>query len=254
MGNVTLIKLDLLNENLRAHYSCLLQAMETVFEYPLGEAKFLIRHGFGHGQYDYFSYFEQLGEPFFYVLMSDHQVVGSICCVLRIIDGQQVWYICDLKIIPTAQFKNLPRLIYELINDELAKITQAFYFVNMSPMKNNGLYTIAHRLMRKFPLEVTPYYIYEFSKNQLRNDAVLAHNQGKKDIVIEGNILNLYHVMNGVGDRCKDVMYATKEALSDDAVIMLGSTKRIKDHEPSSEGIFVTSSLIMRSDLSTFEV
>lgn len=254
MDNIQLIKLDLMDQALRAEYSSLLQAMEEGFTYPLGESQFTIRHGFGDGQYDYFSYFEQLGQPYFYVLQSETNVIGSVCCVLREIEGQKVWYICDFKIVHSAQFRKIPALIYHLLHEELLKIAIAFYFVNMSPEKHNGLYKIAQHLMVNFSLKITPYYIYELTQENLKENAIIAHNHGKKDIVTNEQTLDLYHVMNSARDRCNYLKFIHKDQLSNDSIIMLGSTNLMDDDPPSSEGIFVSCNFTMPNDLSTFEI
>lgn len=254
MDNVQIIPIDLKDQSLRAKYSAALQAMEEIFTYPLGQSQFMIRHGFDHDCYDYFSYFEQLGQPYFYALESDAKVIGSVCCVLREIEGQKVWYICDLKVIPSAQFRKIPTLIYQLLHQELLSITDAFYFVNMSPEKHNGLYKVAQCLMSNFSLKIAPYYIYEFGRDEISDDAVLAYNHGKKDIVINEQTLDLYHVMNGACDRCDHVQFIHKSQLTSNSVIMLGSTKLIDNYLLSSEGIFVSCNFTMPNDLSTFEI
>mgnify|MGYP001286515047 FL=1 len=254
MNNVSLIKLDLTDQALRAEYSKRLQAMEYAFTYPLGEAEFVIRHGFGSQDYDYFSYFEQLGQPCFYVVELSGSMVGSVCCVLRVIEGQKVWYICDLKILPTAQFKQIPALIYQLLHENLRSISSAFYFVNMSPENHNGLSKVARQLMVGFRLKILPYYIYELTQEHINDDVVIAHNHGKKDIVMNGQTLDLYHVMNGANDRCDHVQYACQDQLSNRSIIMLGSTKLIDHYVPNSEGIFVSCNFTLNDDLSTFEV
>lgn len=254
MNNVQIIPIDLNDRDLRAKYSASLQAMEEVFTYPLGQSQFMIRHGFGHDRYDYFSYFEQLGQPHFYVLELDSKVIGSVCCVLREIEGQQVWYICDLKVIPSAQFRKIPTSIYQLLHQELLSITDAFYFVNMSPEKHNGLYKVAQRLMFNFSLKIQSYYIYEFTQENLEENAIIAHNHGKKDIVINEQTLDLYHVMNSACERCDHVQFIHKSQLTSNSVIMLGSTKLIDNYLPSSEGIFVSCNFTMPNDLSTFEI
>lgn len=254
MDDCQIIPIDLNDRPLRAKYSASLQAMEEVFTYPLGQSQFMIRHGFGHDRYDYFSYFEQLGQPHFYVLELDSKVIGSVCCVLREIEGQKVWYICDLKVIPSAQFRKIPTLIYQLLHQELLSITDAFYFVNMSPEKHNGLYKVAQRLMANFSLKIQPYYIYELTHENLKENAIIAHNHGKKDIVINDQTLDLYHVVNDVRDRCNQVQLLRKDQLSNDSIIMLGSVELLDDHQPSSEGIFVSCNFTMPNDLSTFEI
>lgn len=252
MDNIAVIKLDLSDQALRADYSKKLQKMEMDFQYPLGSSCFMIRHG--SDPYDYFSYFEQLGQPYFYVLQSAANVIGSICCVLREIKGQKVWYICDLKIKPSAQFKGMPKLMYQWLHENILAITDAFYFVNMSPEKHNGLYKIVQRLMSNYPLQISPYYIYELTQKTIKEGAVIAHNHGKKDIIMNHQSLNLYHVMNHANERCDHVQYVAKAQIEEDAVIMLGSTGLMDHHEPSSEGIFVSCNFTMLNDLSTFEI
>ena len=256
MSKITINQVNLIDKESRKALSVKLQAMEQEFSYPLGEQSFFIRHGFGNQKYDYFSYFEQLGTPYFFVIEKENRVIGSICFVLREIKQKKVWYICDLKIIKEEQSKRILFMMYNVLKTQLASITTSYYFVNMSPVKNNGMFKIASQVLSGFNMDIQPLYIYEAkSDNELLSGKTLAHNHGKKDIVINGRSTHLYHVVDdAVAGRTVDILSKDKKEIEEDATVMFCSYSEIENLTPSSVGIFAKSNMDIIPDFSTFEI
>ena len=80
-------------------YQSDIDAIEAGAEYPLGNDFFRIDHG-----NDYFSFFERLGEVYYYGWLENGKVVAVAAGVLRnlAIEGskKRAWYFCDLKVHP----------------------------------------------------------------------------------------------------------------------------------------------------------
>lgn len=256
MSKITINQVNLNDKEGRKALSVKLQAMEQEFSYPLGEQSFFIKHGFGNQKYDYFSYFEQLGTPYFFVIEKENRVIGSICFILREVEQRKVWYICDLKIIKEEQSKRILFMMYNVLKTQLASITTSYYFVNMSPVKNNGMFKIASQVLSGFNMDIQPLYIYEVkSDNELLSGKTLAHNHGKKDIVINGRSTHLYHVVDdAVAGRTVDILSKDKKEIEEDATVMFCSYSEIENLTPSSVGIFAKSNMDVIPDFSTFEI
>lgn len=108
-----------------------LKQFETTFVYPFSkDEEFTIIHG-SNG--NYFSFFNSLGKPYYYVAFSKEnkkvtkkidnkkvvieqkagEIAGAGCAILRIIKDKQgqpipAWYLCDLKVNPKYQGEHLP--------------------------------------------------------------------------------------------------------------------------------------------------
>lgn len=256
MSKITINRVNLNDKESRKALSVKLQAMEQEFSYQLGEQSFFIKHGFGNQVYDYFSYFEQLGTPYFFAIEKEKRVIGSICFILREIDQKKVWYICDLKIVKEEQSKRILFMMYNLLKTQLASITDAYYFVNMAPVKNNGMFKIASKVLSEFNMGIQPLYFYEVKPDShLLSGEQLAHNQGKKDIVINGKSTRLYHTFDKTVEmRTANIQYKNKEEIEDEATVMFCSYDEIENLIPSSVGIFAKSNMDIIPDFSTFEI
>jgi len=256
MSRIIINHINLNDKESRKALSVKLQAMEQEFSYPLGEHSFFIKHGFGNQEYDYFSYFEQLGTPYFFVIEKEDRVIGSICFILREIEQKKVWYICDLKIIKEEQSKRILFMMYNLLKTQLASITTSYYFVNMAPVKNNGMFKIASTVLSGFNMDIQPLYIYEVKPDScLLPGKKLAHNQGKKDIVINGKSTHLYHIVDDtVANRTVNILYKDKAYIQEDAKVMFCSYNEIQSLTPSSVGIFAKNNMDILPSFSTFEI
>lgn len=126
------------SQNSTDHLSLELQKFESTFNYSFSDTEqFRIEHG-KHG--NYFSFFNKLGQPYFFIARSKHnkqvtktignetilikQKAGEIaavgCSVLRKIKNKHgiakdVWYICDLKVDEKYQGEHLPLKITQQV-------------------------------------------------------------------------------------------------------------------------------------------
>lgn len=255
MDNINVSQVNLDDKENREHFSNNLKDMEKEFSYPLGNNYFFIKHGY-NSQYDYFSFFEQFGKPYFFVIEKNNKTIGSICFVLREINNKKVWYICDLKIIQEEQSKKIAFILYNLLKDKLNNICNSFYFVNMSPMKNNALFKIADKVLQGFKMDIKPLYFYEVKKDNIHiQDKVILTNDSKKDIVINDISQKLYHAVdNKVIKRCSDIIIKDITRLTEEDNIMFCSFEELEGINYSTIGIFVSNGLDKVESLSSFEI
>lgn len=255
MNNITVSQVDLANKENRHYFSNRLKDMEKEFSYPLGNDVFFIKHGY-KSHYDYFSFFEQLGEPYFFVIEKESKTIGSICFILREINQKKVWYICDLKIIKEEQSKKIAFILYNLLKDKLNNICSSFYFVNMSPVKNNGLFKIADKVLQGFKMDIKPLYFYEVNKEySYIQDKIILTNDSKKDIVINSISQKLYHAVdNKVIERCSNIIIKDITCLTKEDNIMFCSFNELEGMSYSTIGIFVSSGIDTVDRFSSFEI
>lgn len=193
--------LDLEDWKVRCSYSEQLKSFENEFIYPLGDKSFHIRHGY-QGVYDYFSFFEQLGEVHYIVVEEADQIIGAGCAVLRYLNGEHIWYLCDLKIVKAFRGKHILEKMLLKYFFRFYKKSQKMYFVNMSHQKDNKLIKRVSGLFHLFPIKTVDLYFFEWSLNEFTaeghnfDDFVILTNKNKKDIVIDGDIFDIYHVVD----------------------------------------------------------
>lgn len=109
-----------------------LQRFEQSFTYPLSnDEQFIIQHGMNG---DYFSFFKNLGKPYYYVTTMAQSkknsqnaysykkgdIAGAVCCILRTLPSRhnknlKAWYICDLKVHSQYQGQHIPMLMTKKI-------------------------------------------------------------------------------------------------------------------------------------------
>lgn len=190
-----------------AGYSQTLRVFESQFSYPLGDEKFHLVHG--HKDYDYFGFFNKLGDVNYFVMEDESRVIGVGCAILRevVIAGrtQRFWYLCDFKIDKAYRGKNLlVKLTFKYFLQHYFKCDQ-IVAVNMSPPDGNWLAKKVKRLFSLFKLQTSPIYFYEWTYEDfyllyeqqpyLFNGCVLVTNDGHKDIVINGEVKPVLHIV-----------------------------------------------------------
>lgn len=121
--NLSAYKVVTISNDSLVRYNSELQTFESHFTYPISTTqRFKIVHGDGD-QKGYLDFFKSLGlVKFFIALEKNHRnqkepIVGAACAVLRKIrensgSFKKVWYLCDLKVIPEHQGKNVPLLLF----------------------------------------------------------------------------------------------------------------------------------------------
>lgn len=194
-------QINLLDKNERAKYSTLLQEMEKEFTYPLGDKQFSIQHG-NYTNQDYFAFFEQMGQPIFFVFEHNNQIVGCFCAVFRKVGEQNVWYFCDYKIKKPYRGKNLYlKLVAKYLLKNYIKSDKMFA-ISMSPVFNNWLYNSHKSFFNFFKIRPKKLFLHSFTYGDYLRDKTKLHqyrlvsNSNKKDIIIDGKKQNILHLVN----------------------------------------------------------
>lgn len=244
-----------LSSSEREYYSKQLQGFEGEFSYPLGSERFHIVHGSGE-QYDYFSFFEQMGEVYYFVAIDQLKVVGAGCAILR--DGPEgkYWYLCDFKILKEYRGKGILEKMFRKYFFKCVLKSRKLLAVNMGDgsIKSNGLFNKLKHVFWMFRVNVSTLHFYSWNKLKTPND--LKHiytNDGKKDLVISGSTMPLYHAVkeplstnfNGV----------EKNFISEDAVVMMCVEEKndIYTDGMSGKGIIISIGL-KNPSVSTLEI
>lgn len=244
--------LDLEDCKVRYSYSEQLKDFENAFTYPLGDKSFHIRHGY-QGAYDYFSFFEQLGEVHYMVVEDNDQIIGAGCAVLRHLNGEKIWYLCDFKIIKSFRGQHiLEKMMLKYFFSFYMK-SQKMYFVNMSHQKDNSLIKRVAGLFRLFPINTVDLYFFEWTRTEFTtsnlyfDDYILLTNKNKKDIVVGGDIFDIYHVIDKHSYIDVDRFHVVDlSRIKDTDTIMYSSPmnerveKILKIRQPSTIGSFVS--------------
>jgi hypothetical protein len=109
-------------------------AIEKIATYPLGDDFFQIDHG-----NDYFAFFDRLGKVNYYVMCDGERVAAVGAGILRQIPYQQgkppqaAWYLCDLKVHPDYQRRNLSlRILSQAIAEGMRECASG-YLISMNP-------------------------------------------------------------------------------------------------------------------------
>lgn len=159
------------NDNLLKLNSAL-QTFESHFTYPLSATqRFKIIHG-GVDQKNYLDFFKSLGLPKFFIAIDKsignqkEIIVGAACAILRKIRGKsgslkKVWYLCDLKVIPEHQGKNVPLLLFLRILLGSFR-SRKWYGISMDSRTGNN--KLANYLKRKgfsFTERILNFYFFE---------------------------------------------------------------------------------------------
>lgn len=193
--SIAIYKVDLSGHE-RVLYSKELQEFESQFSYPLGQKRFNIVHGASDGC-DYFSFFEQMGEVYYFVARNEEKIVGAGCAVLR--DGLEgtYWYLCDFKILKEYRGKGILEKMFKKYFIPCVIKSRKMMAVNMGDgsVSKNGLLSKLKRVFWMFNVQVKSLNFHTWTKDTVpRELSVCYGNNGKKDLMIDGKSLPLYHV------------------------------------------------------------
>lgn len=265
---VHLHQINLANPVERAYYSEQLKKFECEFSYPLNVqtgSYFTIVHGKNednssnadHG--DYFSFFEQMGKPSYFVALAQNQsndnngdgdnkknsnIVGAGCAVLiKPENHPPYWYLCDFKISQPWRQKGI--LLKMLLKYLLPNIIQSHRFmaINMSSRKldsqetaqslmaHNGLLRKLKKLFFFLPLNLEMINLYQCTRNNLpieieMKNPVIISNHGKKDFILysnnedKGQPWDVYHLTDKQNTNIKHYQKKDLNELSDEATIL----------------------------------
>lgn len=198
MKKFKLSQVDLKNVNCRAEISRKLREFEASFSYPLGEKKFEISHGNGEG-FDYFSFFEQMGEVYYFVAQNQDKVVGAGCAILRNGPEGKFWYLCDLKVSKEYRGHGVMEAMYKKYLLKCSLRSRKMVTVNMGKgvATKNALLKKTQSLLFMFSLKAETLNFHTWKKDELPQDLkFFTTNNGKKDLIINGSRKRLFHVHN----------------------------------------------------------
>jgi hypothetical protein len=187
-------------------------AIEKIATYPLGDDFFQIDHG-----NDYFAFFNRLGKVDYYMLCDGERVAAVGAGILRNIayrqgqPAQLAWYLCDLKVHPDYQRRNLSlQILSRAIVDGMPKCARG-YLISMNPGDGNPNRLV--RVLEKYPVvkftTATQLNIYSFDAEYMRSIApLIIEHRGKiayrslggiKDLQLQstGQKLPLLHLQWG---------------------------------------------------------
>jgi hypothetical protein len=128
---------------LREQYQEQLKEFEKLFTYPLGNDRFSIDHGD-----NYFSFFDRLGIPYIFLGILSDQVIAVAIAVLRNIEGEPIWYICDLKVHPSYRGTPFTYALFDYAFHKYSSISEKIYGISMNSRQGNN--PVA-RLARRIP-------------------------------------------------------------------------------------------------------
>jgi hypothetical protein len=187
-------------------------AIEKIAKYPLGNDFFQIDHGL-----DYFAFFDRLGKVNYYVMHDNGRVAAVGAGILRQIPYQQntaplfAWYLCDLKVHPDYQCRNLSlRIFSHAIVDGIGECNRG-YTISMNPgdgSRNRWVKVIDNYSKIKFTTS-TQLGIYSLDAAKMNDIAplIMKHRgnitymslKGIKDLRLQstGDVLPLIHVQWG---------------------------------------------------------
>jgi len=168
--------------------------------YDLGEDE---QFKLDHGQ-NYYKFFDRQGKLHLFVYLDRNQVVGTCGAVLREIDNQKIWYLCDLKVLPEKRgnhtttrmfFKGLSKIFHSrkayCVNmgdgRTITKINQYIPFFKIDDQKKLYIYTIDSKTMTK---------VRKTIENQWQTPISFLSLRGIKDLILKSTDQpkKLYHV------------------------------------------------------------
>lgn len=194
------------NEDLYKYHNKIKIFEKTMSQwYPLNEKEqFKISHGD-----DYFKFFERMGKLYIFIILNNTQnIIGTLFCILRTIECEKIWYICDLKIHPQYRRRWIPYNM--LLNSfKLMNISNKFYAISMNEnTKYNNIVKFSQKMGKilKFNIKNEIIKIYKLDYiTMMKAKNILEKYKGKiyfiklngiKDIILKStqNAMNLYHV------------------------------------------------------------
>lgn len=166
-------------------------SFDDIFIYPLGNEAFKISHG-----ENYFSFFERLGELRFTGFEDKGAIAIVTASVLRTINHQKVWYLCDLKAHPNHRNRKLTtRLVYRNFIPQILKSRKCYAISMDKPGEDNRTLSILRNVKFNFFKSAGKLMIYSLTKEQLDNAFLLIEKfkgkvgsvslKGVKDIILQ---------------------------------------------------------------------
>lgn len=252
-------EINLKDTLVRKEYSDKLKNFENEFIYPLGTSSFQIRHG--HSS-DYFTFFDQMGETHYFTIEDKNKIVGAGCAVLRTSDdNKKYWYLCDFKITKEYRGKNLLEKMFAKYFLKYIIKSHRFMAVNMgeSDIKENKLVAKIQKMFWFFNIDIKWMNFHQWSKDDLKkeniNIANVYTNLGKKDIVINNEPWQLYHIASPSSSLNKFSQIGISSLRNNDTVMCCVEAKKDTYSKSSISGRGVIISSGMKSvKISSLEI
>lgn len=230
-------------------YSSLSKRMlnfDNIFTYPLGKETFKISHG-----ENYFSFFERLGELRFTGFEDSGEVAIVAASVLRTINHQKVWYLCDLKAHPDYRNRKLTtKLVYRNFIPQFLKSRKCYAISMDKPGEGNRTLNILKNVKFNFFKSAGKLLIYSLTKEQL-DDAFLlivkfkgkvgsVSLKGIKDIVLQStqSPMRLNHLVFNTEN---GISYYDEKLKKDDIFMFCTKEGSTLNNELNSIGIKASS-------------
>jgi len=180
-----------------------LKEFEDYFVYPMGDLTFKLNHG-----NNYFHFFKRMGEV---RTIGYKNNIGEIIMlstgILRNIENQEVWYLCDLKINPEYVGKRLTLRILKDVLTDFSSISDKAYGIQMNEKgKENRTSKLLTKFNKGYFSKINTLVLFTLTKNELlkHKDVIEQYKgymntislKGVKDIVIQetNTILPLIHL------------------------------------------------------------
>ena len=192
---------------------------KMVQKYPLGNDSFTINHGD-----NYFSFFQRLGEVYYFLIVKEKQIIGTGCAILRECGNNKFWYLCDLKISKEHRGQNLTiGLFVKMFWKFFFKVWQG-YLISMDP-NSSQIVHIFNKIKNLLYIDIKndKLLIYSLPKEHMETiekylepvfgKITYLSLAGKKDLVISSTnrAIDLYHLQHGplkIGTESSDFLGA----------------------------------------------
>lgn len=132
---------------------------------------------------NYFSFFKRIGYVIVATILDqNYDIKGTFIGILRLIDNNKVWYLCDLKIDPEYRGRWLTyKMLIKCL--ELLKISNKFYGITMNNNnKKNKIVTLAHNITNilNINIKIDQLKIYMINHIEMKKiKDILEHYKGK---------------------------------------------------------------------------
>lgn len=198
-------KFEYVNESVLNWYNNSLKQFEKKMEqrYALGDKTFTINHGD-----NYFDFFKRIGKTHYYLIRHHNEIIGTGCAILKTKKAHKFWYLCDLKIDPQHRKRNLTRKLFMKMFGQFISESSSGYLVTMNtnPMTNPVFsifrkmttlcgFNLRYATLLIYQIDIDNYNkIYKLLCDFYQSRLSFVKLNGIKDIVVENQPLNLYHL------------------------------------------------------------
>ena len=164
-----------------------ISSFEKTFIYPLGKEKFKIQHGRdGH----YSDFFKSLSHTFSTLVVEKNNIISGVITVKHF---KNINYICDYKMKFDVDFQERILLMNYCFDMLKKQYNDKIYFINMSKTEKNPMMKFISYFFN-CDVYTKEYYLHQKTKKDFSTECRFSSNIGKKDIIINDNVVPLYHL------------------------------------------------------------